>query len=611
MSVAKMKRVFIVGSSHRKEEALRFLQDIGVIHVEPTAKMTGDLEKKSASVHQEVRRIGQIYEEVRRFRKKENKIPIAVSEDEFLQFCEQRITTFQELQNRKQTLIKLIDDLKIWGDFLPERLKILEREGVFVQRFRMEGKTDIAVKLPEDAFVEMVTEKPIPHFYSIRFDRPVDMPQATLLRNPEKGLKDAQEELKWVIEAEARVTAELAGAAERINLLQKQYLDVLNEAGYNDQLGTLYLEDFLFGLQGWVPEDLEGELFEKLEKTGLPLLAKTRDPLMEEMPPTLLQNNRFIRRIEPLLKLYGLPSYRSFDPSYFFAPFMVFFFGICLSDAGYGLIFLALSTLIKRKWGHVAKELPLAMKLCQAFSVSAILIGLITGSFFGYNFTNREWVLVDIDVDVGNPMILFYISLGLGLVHLTLSYFLGMLQANSRNQKFQKFGLAAVLWGGAALISRNIFFSDPAASSANEFLQYAGLGILCLGLFVTFWFASDSKKWAVRIGLGLWSIYGLTGLIGDLLSYARLFGLGIATTAIAAVMNQLAGMVYHAMGPMPGAVFAVVILIIGHTFNLILSILGGTIHSARLHFVEAFKSFFEVGGVEFKPFKVERGSSHE
>jgi V/A-type H+-transporting ATPase subunit I len=568
--------------------------------------MTGDWEKKNSSVLQEVRRIGQVYEGVNRFRKREGKISVHVPETEFLSFCEKKLATLQELQNRKQSLFKLISDLRLWGDFDPGELRSLERDGIYVQRFRMEAKPRTPLKFPEEAFVEVVTEKPVMHFYTLQLGRPVDIPQATLLRHPELGLKEAQRELQEINEREERVMAELAGAADRVKLLKRQYLSTLNEASYIEHLGTLYSEDLLFGVQGWVPGDLEAELLKKIESSGLPLLARTRDPLEEETPPTLLKNNWFIGRIEPLLKLYGLPAYRSLDPSYYFAPFMILFFGICLGDAGYGLVFLLVSTWIKKKWGHLAKGLPLAMNLCQAFSVSAILIGVITGSVFGYNFTNREWVLVDLDLDVGNPMILFYCSLGLGLLHLTLSYLLGMLQASSRHDQLQKLGLVGVLWGGAFLISRSLWFSEP-TSVANVPFQYAGWGLLGLGVFLTFLFASDSKKWVVRSGLGLWSVYGLTGLIGDLLSYARLFGLGIATTAIAAVMNQLAGMAYDAMGPIFGLFFGFLLLVLGHAFNLVLSTLGSTIHSARLHFVEAFKSFFQPGGIEYKPFKVERG----
>lgn len=605
-----MKRVFVIGPSDQKEATLKVLQEIGVMHVEPATQMTAELEKENASVLQEVKRIGQIYEGIKRFRGRESKISISFPDEEVLSFCEERLSRLQELQNRKPSLIKLISDLRIWGDFDPERIRHLEREGIFVQRFRMDGKTGAVPDLPEDIFIETVAEKPVLHFYTVRLSHPVEIPHATPLRHPEKGLKEAQKELDEILEEEGRLTAELAGAGDRIDLVKNRHLDALNEARYTEHLGTLYQETFLFGAQGWVPADIEAELMKKLEGSGLPLVARTRDPLPEEVPPTLFRNNWFIRRIEPLLKLYGLPAYRSLDPSYFFAPFMILFFGICLGDAGYGFVFLLASTLIKRRWGHLAKELPLVMSLCQAFSVSSILIGFITGSVFGYPFTNREWVLVDIDLDVGNPMILFYISLGLGLVHLTLSYFLGVLHAISRHEKLQKFGLVGVLWGGAFLLTRNIFFSDP-GSSANVLLQYAGWGLLWLGLFLTFWFASDSRNWGVRIGLGLWNIYGLTGLIGDLLSYARLFGLGIATTAIAAVMNKLAGMVYHASGPILGTLLAILILIMGHAFNLLISVLGSTIHSARLHFVETFKNFFQGGGIEFKPFKVERGSSHE
>ena len=132
--------------------------------------------------------------------------------------------------------------------------------------------------------------------------------------------------------------------------------------------------------------------------------------------------------------------------------------------------------------------------------------------------------------------------------------------------------------------------------------------MVALGLLLSLLFSCDNKNWLIRLGLGLWSIYGLTGLIGDLLSYARLFGLGIATGAVAAVMNQLAKMVLEAAGPIAGIPLAIIVILVGHSFNLALSILGSTVHSARLHFVEAFKSFFEGGGVEYKPFKIERGS---
>lgn len=601
-----MRRIFLLGPLGEREKTMQFLQGMGVVHVEPVAKIAGELEKKNAAAQQEVRRVNQVYEEMSKFKTEGTKTPVTVPYDQLVSYCESRLLELQEVRNRKQSLRKLVSELSIWGDFEPEVIQELEKEGICIQRFRIEGKLPPDFTVPEDVYMEVVSEKPPRSFFTARIGSPVDIPQAVQLRLPEMGLRNALDELNELQEKEIRFIDECECITNRIGALKEHCNIVLNEASYMEHLGALYSEEHLFGLQGWVPADLEDGLMKEIEVSKLPLMVTARDPLEDETPPTLFKNNWFIRRIEPLLKLYGLPSYRSLDPSYFFAPFMVLFFGICLGDAGYGLVFLLASVWIRKKWGHLSRELPLVMKLCQAFSVSAIVIGLLTGSVFGYSFTNREWVLVDLDIDVGNPMILFYASLGLGVVHLSFSYLLGMLGAESRNEMLQKLGLMAVLWGGAFLISRNIWFLEP-ASTFNAPFNYAGWGLLLCGVILTFFSASDSKRWVVRIGLGFWGVYGLTGLVGDLLSYARLFGLGIATTAIATVMNQLAGMVYHAAGPIAGAVLAVLLLVMGHTFNLVLSVLGSTVHSARLHFVEAFRSFFRGGGIKYKPFKVERG----
>ncbi len=606
MALAKMRRVFLVGPSDQKNKTMRFLQETGILHIEPEVKLAGEMEKQYGTVQQQVRRIGQVCEGMSHFKKGKEEIAVSVSDDELVSFCESRLLALQELQGRRQSLVKLIRDLELWGDFDPRSLLDLEAEGVFVQRFRGEGKVSKGFELPENVYTEIVSTKPVLSFFTIHVGGPVQIPRAVQLRHPEMGLKEAEEELKALQEEEKRIVGECMALSDRIEVLRGLHNMAVNEASYTEHLGTIYSEGHLFGLQGWIPADMEDGLFEAIKSSRLPLMTTTRDPLEDEAPPTLFRNNSFIRRIEPLLQLYGLPAYRSIDPSYFLAPFMIIFFGICLGDAGYGFVFLLLSSWFKRKWRHRGEAFSLAMALCQAFSISTIVVGLLTGSVFGYDFQNRGWILVDLDITKGNPMILFYASLGLGVLHLSLSYLLGMLDARSPYDFFQKVGLMLVLWGGSLLISRSIWFSDP-VSALNLLFNYGGWGLLIIGLLVSFFSASDSKKWGVRIGLGFWSIYGLTGLIGDLLSYARLFGLGIATTAIAAVMNQLAGMIREVAGPVMGTVFAVILLLLGHGFNFAISILGSTVHSARLHFVEAFKSFFQEGGVQYKPFRIERG----
>jgi len=606
LALARMKRVFIAGLGDDKEKVLRFLQDVGVVHVEPFTKPSSESEEQNTHIVQNVRRIGQIYESLKSYQSNEGEAEGLIAEEEILLRSERALENLQEVRSRKQALEKIITDLGIWGDFDTNYLAALENENVFIQRFRAEGMSQQQLDVPDDVFVQIVSAKPVLQFFTVRLGSPVELPWATPLRRPDQGLQKAREEVAHLREREPQIVNELSLLARQTDVLKKYYLAAISEENFIECLGTLYSDRFLFGMQGWVPADGENKLFDRLAQSGLAVLVRTRDPLEEELPPTLFKNNWFFRRIEPLLKLYGFPGYRDLDPSYFFAPFMILFFGICLGDAGYGAIFLLGSLWIRKKFSHLSPSLPMVMKLCEAFSISAIVIGLATGSIFGYSFVYRNWILVDLDQNYGDPMILFYASLGLGLIHLSISYLMGVFQSFSKFERFQKLGLLGVLWGGACMITQRIWFTDS-ASVLNHLLYYGGLVFLVCGLLLTFLFASDSKRLAVRLGLGLWSIYGLTGLVGDLLSYARLFGLGIATTAIASVMNDLAGMVYRAAGSIVGSILAVLVLILGHTFNLLLSILGSTVHSARLHFVEAFKSFFQGGGTEYKPFKIERG----
>ncbi|HOG18581.1 MAG: V-type ATP synthase subunit I [Syntrophaceae bacterium PtaU1.Bin231] len=606
MAIEKMTRVFVVGPSDRREDATRFMQGLGLVHVEPAVPLAGESEKKTSAALLRLRKIHQTCQEISRFCGRPGAAPVGVPEDALVEHAEERLAALQEVVSRKQVVQRLIADLKPWGNFDNNRIRALEAQGIFVQRFSMEKRHWEVFAPPEDVLLEVIAVRRDALFFTVSVGGPVTIPHANALPLPPSSLAEAETELAELQKKEASIAAELAGIAEKGASLDARYRESLNEASYTEKLETLHAEPYLFGIQGWIPADREEDFLKAVSASGLPLRVDVREPGPDEEPPVLLKNNWFVRRIEPLLGLYGSPKYRDLDPSYFFAPFMVFFFGFCLGDAGYGLFMFLLSRWADKKYGARVEGLSRVLKLCEAFAVAAIFVGLVTGSVFGYDFVNRSWILLDVSVGPGNPMLLFYLALGLGVIHLSLSYILGAMQARTRQEVLFKIGLLAVLLGGVSLVSRSIWFSAP-GTAAHAFFYYGGIVLLSLGLLLILLFASDHRNWFVRLGLGLWSIYGLTGLMGDLLSYARLFGLGIATGAIAAVMNQLAGMVHSAAGPYLGGVLAVLVILIGHAFNFALALLGSTVHSARLHFVEAFKSFFEGGGVPYRPFRIEKG----
>ncbi len=325
-----MRRVYLVGPADQKEKTMVFLQERGVVHIEPVVKLAGEPEKKHAIIQQQVRKIGQVCDGMSRFKMGKEIIPVHVSDDELLFFCESRLLELQELQSRRQALRKLIKELHVWGDFDPQTLHNLENEGVFIQRFRVEGKIPTDFTVPENTYMEVVSEKPVLNFFTVHMGGPVQIHQAIPLKPPEMGLKQAQEEYNELQEKEARLIKECTGVSDRIEALRGLYDIAFNEASYIEHCGTIHTENYLFGLQGWIPADTEDSFIKEIKSSTLPLMTITRDPLEDETPPTLLRNNWLIRQIEPLLKLYGLPAYRSIDPSYFFAPFMILFFGICL-----------------------------------------------------------------------------------------------------------------------------------------------------------------------------------------------------------------------------------------------------------------------------------------
>jgi V/A-type H+-transporting ATPase subunit I len=604
MSIAKMSRIFLVGPVLYKEEALRFLQRAGVVHPEPMQPLAGQSEKQTSAALLRVRRLGQVEQALRRYRSPQITEPADGPYEDLLDRAEAALTALQEAGNSRKTFEQLADELAPWGDFDPEALRRLEDEGVYVRCWRPDRGNNIKLVLPDDVFAKRISEKKDAPFFTVSLEEAFDIPGATLIAPQEMGLSQAQKEIEQLQARQADLTEELSRLALRTESFKKLLAQALNEARYLEQMGTLYSHEDLFGLQGWIPEDAVGDFSRRISDENLPLLCELREPLEEEEPPVLLKNNWFVRRIEPLLKLYGIPRYGMRDPSYFFAPFMVLFFGMCLGDAGYGLVFYLVAHFIGKKLGDEVEGLPLIVKLCKAFAVSCALFGLLTGSVFGFSLEQRRWILLDVSVGAGNPMILFYISLGLGFVHLSISYILGLLAAADLYTRMQKLGQLFVLSGGVALVVMNIWFSSPDVAIYGP-LFYGGSAALALGVLLTLVFATDHRNVFIRFGVGLWNVYGLTGLIGDFLSYARLFGLGVGTAAIASVMNQLAGMVLGATGPVIGTPLALIVIILGHSFNLALGILSGTIHSARLHFVEAFKNFFAGGGIEYKPFKVE------
>lgn len=357
-----------------------------------------------------------------------------------------------------------------------------------------------------------------------------------------------------------------------------------------------------FLIEGWLPLRTKAAVTEILERNGT--CYRFRDPNDDEEVPVLLENRGFFRPTEAITEMYSLPSYYGFDPTSIYALFYIIFFGMMFSDAGYGLLLAIGCTVILKKFdieGTTEKMMRLFLYCGISTTVWGVLFGGFLGDLIGVfsnTFLGKQIAFNAVWFNpLEDPMKLLIFSLVLGVVHL----FIGMgIQAYMQIKEgkwadalFDEgvwyvtiIGLAAWLCGSAA-------FDSAALSKAGMYMSIAGAAGVLIG-------GGRGKQGLAKITGALSNIYNITSWISDILSYARLLALGLATGVIAQVVNTM-GSLFG--GGIAGMVLFVLIFLVGHAVNFAINLLGAFIHSARLQYVEFFGKFYIDGGEPFDPFR--------
>ena len=351
-------------------------------------------------------------------------------------------------------------------------------------------------------------------------------------------------------------------------------------------------------LEGWIPVEKLDDMQKFLGSQEA--YYEIADPVPGDNVPIQLNNTGFFKLFEPIMRLYMLPKYNELDLTPFFAPFFMLFFGLCLGDSGYGAI-MFFGILIYRM---IAKNIEASMKsilsLVQLLGLSTMLCGLLTGTCLGFNLYEIQMPFFQSlkeAISLDNQQ-MFNLSLILGGVQIIFGMIL-----KAVNQTIQfgvKYAVATIGWL-LVLISTAVAFAAPGIMGMGSTVHMIIAGI---GLAMAFLYNSPDKNIFVNIGLGLWDSYNMcTGLLGDILSYVRLFAIGLSGGILASVFNSLA----VGMSPdnvIAGPIVMVLIFVIGHSINMFMNVLGAMVHPMRLTFVEFFKnSGYEGGGKEYTPFK--------
>ncbi len=344
-----------------------------------------------------------------------------------------------------------------------------------------------------------------------------------------------------------------------------------------------------FLLEGWVPAPVLADLEKTIADHTKTAMVVSRDPLPREEVPVLLHNKGPADAYEVVTRLYSTPRKGELDPTPYLAPFFFVFFGVCLSDAGYGLVLslAALFMMRKLRLSGMGRQL---LQLLFYGGLSATLFGALLGSYFGDLLKLPALWFNPLD----DPMRMLFYCFAIGLIHI---YFGMGLQAY-RNIKAGHF-FSALFDQGFWFIFLNglVMLFLPEFSAAGRYLAVGGAA----GLILT---QGRSQQGVLKkFFSGLLSLYNITGYLSDILSYSRLLALGLATGVIASAINSMGGMI---AGSTVGTIIMVVLLFGGHLFNIVISTLGSFVHTSRLQYIEFFGKFFEGGGRNFKPFGIMR-----
>jgi V/A-type H+-transporting ATPase subunit I len=358
-------------------------------------------------------------------------------------------------------------------------------------------------------------------------------------------------------------------------------------------------------MQGWVRKQDLDQVRAAIETAVEAAEVLTVEPDEGESPPIELKNRRWMRPFEVITELYGMPHAREVDPTPLAGPFFALFFGFCLTDAGYGIVLVALSLLLMKYLKANRKFLWL---ICIG-GLMTVLMGAITGGWFGLtDDTMPSWLgalgsmrraLMQFD-PLENPMLMFGLALALGFIQVIFGLVVEMVE-NFRAGDFAAGFFDQVTW--IVLLCSAVLFGltkmGPVPAGYAAIAKWGAIGA-AVGIVG---FTHREGNPGIRIGWGLYNLYGATGFLGDVLSYARLLALGLATGGIAMVINAVAIMVKGI--PVVGIPVMIFVLAAGHTLNIAVNALGGFVHSARLQYVEFYPKFFEGGGRRFRPFSRE------
>ena len=408
------------------------------------------------------------------------------------------------------------------------------------------------------------------------------------------------------LEKEQQLLANLKSCSDEI---RKAYNDSLSRLDlyFAEAATEKAVDNYLTVLTGFAPTSDDKRLCASFD--SMDIYYSHEAATKEDNPPVKLKNNWFAKNFEVLTGMYGVPAYDEFDPTPVLGPFFMLFFAMCMGDAGYGILLMLIALVLRLKMKD--SSLGKMHRLIAFLGGMTFVVGIFLGTFFGMSILEASWAPAWLkglcidgwfpDAKIAGFPVQMVLAVAIGVLHICLAMIIKTINFTKRfgfKKTVATWGWTTLIVGGLVVVSLGM--TEVLSAEAFKWTIIALAVVSGLAIYV---FNTPGRNPLLNIGSGLWDTYNMvTGLLGDVLSYIRLYALGLAGGMLGNAFNIMGTMILDI--PVPGVnwVFCIIILIFGHVLNLAMSCLGAFVHPLRLTFVEYFKnSGYEGSGAKYNP----------
>jgi len=583
--ITKMTKYSFILLGGESENFLSRIQEIGLIDISRSRKPVDD---SSAA----------LFTEAESLRKKIEKI----AKEDFTRDQEYNSLQKQLHAAKKEHALRLP-----WGEFSFDKIDELAALGFKLHFYSVDTKqfTDSWTELyPLEVISEDARKK---YFVTVSSGDNYSFPVSEI-EAPVGSCKESAEEIATLEKALEERTRFLLEEKNDIPSLEDRYRDLLGQLQryLAKDAAVTAAENVIDTYVGFAPSESDAEVSKALDEIGEYYISE--EATKDDNPPIKLKNNWFARNFETLTAMYGMPVYDEFDPTPILGPFFILFWSFCMGDSGYGLLLIAMGLIIKKVDILGLKN---HWRLVVTLGVGATIIGFFLATFFGINLTQVElipqtirncMIAGKIQVSGASYDVAMIAAIAVGVFHLCLAL---IVKATGLTKRFG-IGKAVSVWGWIVLIVGGLCVTGLALTNIID-SSVTRVAVIIIGVVAglsIYVFNTPGRNPLTNIGSGLWDTYNMaTGLLGDVLSYIRLYALGLAGGMLGAAFNDLGSMV---LGTDPTWQFIPFMLIVafGHALNFAMACLGAFVHPLRLTFVEYFKNCgYEGRGIKYEPLK--------